>query len=51
MTNTEPKLLPQNFIGSVEIQMNEIVRNMFKFINIDIKHPGKKDEKRGILKI
>jgi len=51
MVNKEPKLVPENFVGTVEIRMTELVRNMCKFINVDIKLPNKKDGRRGVLKI
>jgi len=51
MINKEPKLVPENFIGIVEIQMTQLVRNMCKIINIDIKHPNRGTDYRGVLKI
>jgi len=51
MVNTEPKLVPENFVGTVEIQMTQLVRNMCKMINVDIRHPNRGSDYRGVLKI
>jgi len=57
MVLKEPKLDPNNFVGTVEVQMTQLVRNMCRFINIDINLPntqGNKNSnnaKRGTLRL
>lgn len=47
MVGKEPKLVPENFVGQVQITMTDIVRNMCLKTKHEIKH--KSYDERGFI--